>query len=352
MICIPIDTRPTIIKISPIIRELTKRKIDFFIAHTGQHYSFNMDEIFLNQLGLPEPKYNLKIGSGTNSQQVAKGLVGLEEVFIKESPNLILIHGDANMVPSASLAAVKLHIKSIHKEAGLRSYNRKMPEEINRIIADHICDFLFTPTENSKNILLKEGFEKNKLFVTGNTIVDAVNYNIKIAEDMDVDLPEDFILLTMHRAENVDDKIVLKNILNGIELIGKKYGKIIWPIHPRSKKMIETFGIKIPECITTIDPIGYFEFLKYMKYSKLILTDSGGVVEEACTLKVPCVTIRTETERPESVDVGANIVAGINNPKKILNSAEIMINKKRNWDNPFGDGEAARKIVNLMEDMI
>jgi UDP-N-acetylglucosamine 2-epimerase (non-hydrolysing) len=352
MICIPIDTRPTIIKISPIVRELTKRKIDFFIVHTGQHYSFNMDEIFFKQLGMPEPKYNLKIGSGTNSQQVAKGLIGLEKVFTTELPELVLIHGDANMVPAASIAAVKLHIKAVHKEAGLRSYNRKMPEETNRIIADHICDFLFTPTENSKSILLKEGIEKDKLFVTGNTIVDAVNYNIRIAEEMKIDLPEDFILLTMHRAENVDDKLTLKNILDGIGLIGKKYGQIVWPIHPRSKKMIETFGIVIPDCITTIDPIGYFEFLKYMKYSKLILTDSGGVVEEACTLRVPCATIRTETERPESLDVGSNIVAGVSNPEKILNSAEAMINKKRDWENPFGDGEAAKKIVNLMEKMI
>jgi UDP-N-acetylglucosamine 2-epimerase (non-hydrolysing) len=349
MICIPVDTRPTIIKISPIARELKNRNIDFFIAHTGQHYSYELDRIFFEELKIPKPKYNLKIGSCSQVEQVGKALIGLEKIFVKERPDIVLIHGDANMVPSASLAAYKLGIKSVHKEAGLRSYNRKMPEEINRIIADHVCDFLFTPTKYSRNILLKEGIDKNRIYVTGNTIVDAVNYNIKLAEKINLDLPEDFILLTMHRAENVDNENTLRNVLKGIELVSEKYGKIIWPIHPRSEKMIKIFGLKIPDNVETIKPIGYFEFLKYLKHSNIVLTDSGGVQEEACTLKVPCVTIRTETERLESVFVGANIVGGVDNPKKILESTEIMINKKRNWKNPFGDGKAAKRIVKLMQ---
>jgi len=348
MICIPIDTRPTIIKISPIVRELENKNIDFFIAHTGQHYSYKLDKIFFEELKIPEPKYNLKIGSCSQAEQVGKALIGLEKIFVKEKPKIVLIHGDANMVPSASLVAYKLGIKSVHKEAGLRSYNRKMPEEVNRIIGDHICDFLFAPTEYAKNILLKEGISKNRIFVTGNTIVDAINYNIKIAEKRNINLEDDFILLTIHRAENVDDKNVFKNILKGIELVGRNYGKIIWPMHPRSKKMIEKFRLKIPENVEIKKPVGYFKFLKYLNHSKLVLTDSGGVQEEACTLKVPCVTIRTETERPESVIVGANIVSGVNNPKRILETAKIMIDKKRKWKNPFGDGKAARRIVKLM----
>lgn len=349
MICIPVDTRPTIIKISPIARELKNRNIDFFIAHTGQHYSYELDRIFFEELKIPKPKYNLKIGSCSQAEQVGKALIGLEKIFIEEPPDVVIIHGDANMVPSASLAAYKLGIKSVHKEAGLRSYNRKMPEEINRIIADHVCDFLFTPTKHSKDILLKEGIDKNRIYVTGNTIVDAVNYNIKLAEKINLDLPEDFILLTMHRAENVDNENTLRNVLKGIELVSKKYGKIIWPIHPRSEKMIMRFGLKIPDNVETMKPIGYFEFLKYLNHCNLVITDSGGIQEEACTLKVPCVTIRTETERPESVFVGANIVGGVDNPKKILESTEIMINKKRNWKNPFGDGKAAKRMVKLMQ---
>ena len=378
MISIPVDTRPTIIKVSPVIRELQKRNKDFFICNTRQLLSlkpkdkalklispiakriistYMFDGVFFEQLNLPEPKYKLDIGSGTQAEQVAKAMIKLEKVFHKEKPDLVLIHGDANMVPSASIAAVKMGIKSIHKEAGLRSYNRKMPEEINRVIADHVCDYLFAPTKYSKNNLLKEGIPEDKIFVTGNTIVDAVNYNIKIAEKMDIQVPEDFVLLTLHRAENVDDISILKNLLNGIEMVSNHIEKtIIWPMHPRvrarlmrNKLMKNVNNIKN---IEIIQPLGYFEFLKHLNSSNFVMTDSGGVQEEACTLQVPCVTLRTETERPESVHVGANIITGVDSPQKILDSVKTMINIKRKWENPFGDGRAGEKVVDLMEDLM
>ena len=378
MICIPVDIRPTIIKVSPIIRELKRRRKDFFICHTGQLLSlrpkdriakiisplakfssmhYQTDKIFFKQLKVPKPKYNLEIGSGTQAKQVGEALIGLEKVFSKEKPETVLIHGDANMVPAATLAAVKLGITAVHKEAGLRSYNRKMPEEFNRIIADHTCDWLFTPTEHSKKILLKEGIEKERIFVTGNTIVDAVNYNIKISENIPLDIPEEFILFTLHRAENVDDNKVLKIVMSSIKLIIKEFElPVIWPIHPRTKLRLIRSGlyisVKFNRKLKMIDPIGYFEFLKYLNHSKLVLTDSGGVQEEACTLHIPCVTLRTETERPESVMVGANIVAGVTNSRNILKSAKKMIEKKRKWKNPFGDGKAAARIVKLISKLV
>lgn len=378
MICIPIDMRPTTIKVSPIIRELKRRNKDFFLCHTGQLIStknvelltkiitpfakllpirYKTDTIFFEQLELPDPLYNLNVGSGTQAEQVSKALFGLEKIFLKEKPDVVLIHGDGNMVPSASIASTKIGIKSIHKEAGLRSHNRKMPEEFNRIIADHICDWLFTPTEFSKKILLREGIEKERIFVTGNTIVDAVNYNIKIAEKIDIDLPEEFILMTLHRAENVDEPKILKTILSSIKLITKKIElPIIWPIHPRTKlRLIKSrmyMSTKHVKNLEMIDPIGYFEFLKYLNHSKLVLTDSGGLQEEACTLHVPCVTLRTETERPESVMVGANIIAGVTNSRRIFNSVNKMMEKERKWKNPFGDGKASMRIVNLISKLI
>lgn len=375
MISIPVDTRPTIIKISPIVRELEKRNKDFFICNTKQLLSlkpkdrlikaispiakyfistYNFDEVFFEQLKLPKPKYNLDIGSATQAEQVGKAMIKLEKVFHKEKPDKVLIYGDANMVPSASLASVKLGITAIHKEAGLRSYNRKMPEEINRVVADHVCDYLFTPTEFTKNNLLKEGIDEEKIFVTGNTIVDAVNYNIKIAEKTDIQVPDNFSLLTLHRAENVDEINILKTLLEGIEKVARHTEiPMVWPMHPRVRMRLMKNNLMkrvndIPY-IKIIEPMGYFEFLKHLNSSNFVMTDSGGIQEEACTLKIPCITLRTETERPESVHVGANMVTGVDDPDRILEAVKFMINSKRNWNNPFGDGKSAEKTVDFLE---
>jgi len=352
-IAVILGTRPEIIKMSPIIRELEKRELNYFILHTGQHYSYNLDQVFFKQLNLPQPRYNLNIGSGTHAEETGKMLIGIEKVLQKENPSVVLVEGDTNSVLAGALAACKLLIKVGHVEAGLRSYDREMPEEINRILTDHISDYLFAPTEKAKQNLLREGIKEEKIFVTGNTIVDAVMQNIKLAKNLElpsfIQILEDYFLVTLHRQENVDREKRLRSIIKGLELIAREYGiPIIYPIHPRTLKRIKEFGIKInKELIKIIEPLDYLTFLKLLSNAKLVLTDSGGVQEESCILKVPCVTLRYNTERPETLEVGSNILAGTE-PDSILEKTKIMINKKRDWKNPFGDGKAAKRIVDIL----
>jgi UDP-N-acetylglucosamine 2-epimerase (non-hydrolysing) len=241
-------------------------------------------------------------------------------------------------------------------EAGLRSYDRSMPEEINRILADHVSDYLFAPTEKAKENLFREGIEEDKIFVTGNTIVDAVNQNLEIAERKAGILnklnlsSKEYFLVTAHRQENVDNKKRLEGILEGLKLIHEEFDlSIIYPIHPRTTKRIKEFGLEVPTGIELIEPLGFLEFLQLEANAKLVLTDSGGVQEETCILKIPCVTLRDNTERPETLDVGSNILAGTNK-ERILKCSKEMMDKKRNWENPFGDGKAGKKIIKILED--
>ncbi len=349
MILIILGTRPEIIKMSSIIRECEKRHIDYFILHTGQHYSYNMDKIFFEQLNLPEPKHNLDVGSDTQAVQTAKMMIGIEQILIEERPDVVLVQGDTNSVLSGAIVASKSNIKVGHVEAGLRSYDRSMPEEINRILTDHCSDYLFTPTEKSKQILLKEGVSEDKILVTGNTIVDAIYQNMKLSKNdvlNDLGLKEkEYILVTAHRQENVDSINRFSGILDGINLIAKEFSSpVIYPIHPRSMKMIKNFGLNTNGNIKLIDPIDYLNFLRLEASAKMILTDSGGVQEEACILGVPCITMRDNTERPETIDVGSNILAGTQ-PLKILECARHVRDMVNIWTNPFGDGNAGERIV-------
>jgi UDP-N-acetylglucosamine 2-epimerase (non-hydrolysing) len=352
-----LGTRPEIIKMSPIIRELEKRQNDYFILHTGQHYSYNLDKVFIEQLKLPQAKYNLEVGSSSHAEQTAKILVGVERVLQQENPVLVLIEGDTNSILAAALAAVKLHIKVGHIEAGLRSYDRNMPEEINRILADHCSDFLFAPTETSKAILRGEGIPAEKIFVTGNTIVDAVYQNLEIARDsvgimgtLDIK-PKGYFLVTLHRQENVDDPARFASILEGLEKLSNAHEMpVVYPVHPRSRKMMAEFGLQ-PRGLILTEPVDYLGFLQLESHARLILTDSGGVQEEACILHVPCVTLRENTERPETIEVGANILSGTS-PDRIIHSAKVMLGRGSDWDNPFGDGEAGRRIVDVLEGKI
>lgn len=354
-ICIIVGTRPEIIKMSPIIRECISRKIDYYILHTGQHYSYNMDFLFFEELELPHAQYKLDTGEKykTHGAKTGEMIKGIEEVLMMDKPSIVLVEGDTDTVLSGAIASVKLHIPIGHVEAGLRSHDRRMPEEINRILTDHSSDLLFAPTEESKDNLLNEGISENKIYVTGNTIVDAVLHNIKIAKRKNVaknlGLNEDFILLTLHREENVDDKKVLMSILEGLNV---PY-QIVYPIHPRTRKNIESFKLKVPENILVIEPLGYMDFLNLLYYAKLVATDSGGVQEESCILGTPCITIRTSTERPETVKVGANRVVGVdgkNIRKEICHVMETKCDKK--WKNPFGDGKASNRIIDIILDVI
>jgi len=343
-----LGTRPEIIKMSPVIKEYERRNLDYFILHTGQHYSYNMDKVFFEQLGLPQVKYNLDVGSGTHAEEIGKMLIGIEKVLLKENPDIVLVEGDTNTVLAAALAASKLHIKVGHVEAGLRSYDKRMPEEINRVLTDHISDYLFAPTEKAKEILLKEGISEDKIFVTGNTIVDAVYQNLKIAKGNKSSKSKKYFLLTLHRPENVDSRERFASILEALNKIAAEFHlPVIYPIHPRSQKMIRHFNLK-PCNIELIEPLDFLTFLQLEANARLILTDSGGVQEESCILDIPCVTLRDSTERPETLEVGANILAG-NNSDKILESVKLMLSRENNWVNPFGDGRAGKRIIDILE---
>ncbi|MDQ1255113.1 MAG: hypothetical protein QG646_4392 [Euryarchaeota archaeon] len=266
-IAIILGTRPEIIKTSPIIRECEKQGLEYYILHTGQHYSYEMDKIFFEQLKLPQAKYNLDVGSGFHGKQTAKMLTGIEEILIKDRPDVIFVQGDTNTVLAGALAASKLQIKIGHVEAGLRSFDRTMPEETNRIIADHISDYLFAPTETSRKYLLNEGISHDKIFVTGNTVVDAAYQNLRICKTgsnilRKLGLTEkEYFAATAHCAENVDRKERLNGILNGLSQIYKEFGlPIIFPAHPKTVKMIGEFGLKLPESTKLIEPLGYLEF--------------------------------------------------------------------------------------------
>jgi len=353
-------TRPEIIKLSPIIREFENKGKDFMLIHTGQHYSYEMDRILFEELELPEPDYKLNIGlkTKTHAEQVGLMLIEIEKILLKEKPKIVIVQGDTNTTLAGALSARKLNsIKIAHVEAGLRSHNWEMPEEINRVIVDHISDILFAPTEKAKENLLREGIPENKIYLVGNTISDAVYQNLEIARGKSKILENlrikknKYFLLTLHRAENVDHKDRLINILKGIKLVKENFPEynIVFPIHPRTKNRVKEFRLEeyLKELLV-IDPLGYLDFIMLEANARLILTDSGGVQEEACILKVPCVTLRTETERPETVEIGANIIAG-RYPDNILKCVKIMLLKERDWINPYGIN-VGRRIISILEE--
>lgn len=349
-----LGTRPEIIKMSSLIRYCQKTGIDYYITHTNQHYDDNLDKIFFKELELPPAKYNLHVGSGNQGEQTGKMLIFLEEIFQKDRPDIVLVQGDTNSALAGALAAKKLHIKVGHIEAGLRSYDELMPEETNRILIDHCSDLLFAPTKKSAVTLKREGILLSKIYVTGNTVVDAVMQHIEISKKQSAVLetmgltPGGYIVLTCHRQENVDNPIRFQGILEGMAEVSK-WSKlpIIYPIHPRAQKMIETFGLKVPSSIRLVDPLGYLEFLQMQKQARLVCTDSGGLQEESCILGVPCVTLRDNTERPETLDIGSNILAGTN-PRRILSAAKYMLKERINWRHPYGDGRAYLKIFKYL----
>jgi UDP-N-acetylglucosamine 2-epimerase (non-hydrolysing) len=312
-----------------------------------------MDRVFFEQLELPQAKYNLDVGSGTHAEQTGKMLIGIEKVLHKEEPDVVLVEGDTNTVLAGALAAVKLGIKVGHVEAGLRSYDRQMPEEINRILTDHCSDLLFAPTEKSKQILLSERIPEDKIFVTGNTIVDAVYQNLEIAkrtvnvhDELDID-SNGYFLATIHRQENVDNEKRFRGILKGLEMVQEEFGfPVIYPIHPRAEKQLKVFNVEV-NGIKIVNPLDYLSFILLESEAKLVLTDSGGVQEEACILKVPCVTLRYNTERPETLEVGSNILAGTD-PYEIVKKTDLMLSKNKHWENPLGDGKAGERIVEIV----
>ncbi len=303
-ISIILGTRPEIIKMASIINECERLRLDYFVLHTGQHYSYNMDKTFFQQLQLPEAKYNLGVESGSHAEQIGKMLMGVERILQEERPDIVLVEGDTNTVLAGALAASRLGIKVGHIEAGLRSFDKTMPEEINRILTDHCSDYLFAPTLGAKQNLLKEGIGKEMIFITGNTIVDSLHLYSELLKDTDFICQSDleyknYFLATIHRQENVDRAEKFSRIIESLEKVQQEFHlPLIYPLHPRSRKKMKEFKVE-PKGIRLMDPIDFFSFLKLEAGAKLVLTDSGGVQEETCVLRVPCVTLRDNTERPE-----------------------------------------------------
>ena len=359
-ICIVIGTRPSLIKQSPVIRELQKQSIPFFIIHSGQHYSYEMDRIFFNDLELPKPDYYLATPKECtlHGEQTAEMLKGIEQILLHERPKVVLVGGDANTNLAGALAARKLNICVCHDEAGLRSYDWRMPEEHNRVMIDHISEILLAPNERAKNILQSEKV-RGKIFITGSTAVDAVKQNLYLAHKRSSILnhlkveSEEYIVVTVHHEENVDYVESLTRIVEGIKLIAKELKKpIIFPIHPRTKRRLVEFGLdKIVSEINLlkiISPLGYLDFLMLISKAALIITDSGGLIQESAILHIPCITLGYVTEWEETLEVGANVVSK-NDPHKMLSDALKMIKKERNWPNVFGNPGPARKIVNILK---
>ena len=340
-----VGARPNFIKCAPVSKELRK-EFDEVIIHTGQHYDYEMNKVFFDELKIPEPDYHLGVGSGSHGSQTGEILKRTEEVLIKEAPDLVLVFGDTNTTLAGALAASKLHIKVGHIEAGLRSFDRRMPEEINRVLTDHCSDLLFCPTETAVKILGTEGIE-NGVYLTGDVMVDALQENIKIAEQKSMILDQlslkqkEYYLATIHRPENTDAFEKLKSIVDAFCVIEK----IVFPCHPRTEKNLKQFGLwdMLTKKVKVIKPVGYLDMLMLEKNAKKILTDSGGIQKEAYILKVPCITLRENTEWVETVEDGWNVLVGTNKEKII--KKVIDFEPKREQRNVFGDGDASKKIV-------
>ncbi len=308
-----IGARPQFIKAAVVSRALQQfaTTAEEKIIHTGQHFDANMSDIFFEELDIPKPHFHLGVGGGTHGQNTGRMMEKIEAVLMEEKPSAVLVYGDTDSTLAGAVAAVKLHIPVAHVEAGLRSFNKKMPEEINRILTDHAADILFTPTATATAHALAEGIAKEKVQQVGDVMYDAALYYSSkakndILERLSVE-PKQFILTTLHRAENVDDKIRLQQIINGLATCNMQ---VILPMHPRTKKRIQEFGLALPSNMLIIDPTGYLEMIVLEKNAALIATDSGGVQKEAYFHKTPCVTMRDETEWVELVECGANILTG------------------------------------------
>ncbi|MBS3817570.1 MAG: UDP-N-acetylglucosamine 2-epimerase (non-hydrolyzing) [Candidatus Thermoplasmatota archaeon] len=353
-IAVVLGTRPEIIKMSPLIRQLENSELEYDMIHTGQHYDEEVSGIFFDQLEISRPDKYLGVGSGSQAEQTGEAMIELERAFQKLDTELVLVEGDTNTVLAGALAGIKMGLEVGHIEAGLRSYDYRMPEEYNRRLTDHSSNLLFAPTEKSKEILKGEDIWGD-VFVTGNTVIDACIQNMEIAEqkaDFDFELPEKFVLLTAHRAENVDDPKVQENFIETFEEI--RY-PMIYPIHPRAEEQFKEHGnlkrLEGVEGMKLVPPQGYLEFLMLMKRCEFIMTDSGGIQEEATApnIRKKVFVLRRSTERPEAVEAGYSTVVGTEK-EKILE--EVKSFDEENWDPegcPYGDGNASKKIVEILE---
>lgn len=354
-----VGNRPQFIKLAPIIEESKNmNEVENVIIHTGQHYDYNMSQIFLNELGLPDPDYHLEVGSATHGVQTGKMLMKLDAVLLKEKTDVALVYGDTNTTLAGALAAYKLHIPTGHVEAGLRESIWR-PEEINKKIADHCSDFCFCPMERAVNVLMQEGVPKDRIFFTGDITYDAFLAHSEVASKDPQILNElnlsrnGYFLLTMHRAETVDYYGEVINVINALLILSKEH-TIVFPMHPRTRRSLQRLRLFLPlekeENIILTNPLGYFEFLNLLLNSKLVITDSGGVLKEAFYALKPSITIEDTSEYTEIFDLGYSVLTGKQEKEKVLAAVSRMLSKKLSHPrvNLFGDGKAAENILKIL----
>ena len=353
-ILLVVGARPNFMKAMPLIREFKKhpKKISCTLVHTGQHYDNAMSGAFFSDLKLPKPDMYLGIGSATHGRQTAKIIEGIERILLKNSFDLVIVVGDVNSTIGAALAAAKLNIKVAHVEAGLRSFDRKMPEEINRVLTDHISDYLFTTESYGTANLIKEGIRASKIFFTGDIMIDAYfACKPQIARSGILSKlglkAKDFALVTIHRPSNVDDKKSLRKIVDILTTVSKKI-KVVFPMHPRTAKMLRKYNFNLGDVII-VKPLGYVDFHKLLEASRFVMTDSGGIQEESTVMNIPCLTLRTTTERPVTVERGTNLITGPDKTKA-LRAVRAILND--NWKKakpiPRWDGKTAKRITSVL----
>ncbi|MEM2595644.1 MAG: UDP-N-acetylglucosamine 2-epimerase (non-hydrolyzing) [Sulfolobales archaeon] len=356
-------TRPEVIKLAPVVRRLQQLDIDYIFVWSGQHYDYLLSRVFFREFELAEPIIDLMVGSGSHAEQTAKLMLGLEQVIRDYSPSVVVAEGDTNTVLACALVATKLLTPFAHVEAGLRSWNMLMPEEVNRRLADAIARLHFAPTKLAALNLLFEGISSRTVYITGNTIVDSLQeFMSKVVSLSDSVLSRygleryHYVLVTLHRAENTENPERLESILKALNELSRYY-PVVFPVHPRTKNAVSRFGLSEQlSRVKLTEPLGYFEFLSLLSNCRVVLTDSGGVQEEAFTLKIPTVTLRYNTERPETTLYGINVLAGADKDKIVklaLMQAERAEKVRRlSFKNPLGDGQAGRRIAQILKEAV
>ena len=353
--------RPNFIKIAPLLQAITKhntnaggKPIHPVLVHTGQHYDYDMSQIFFQNLNLPQPDIYLGVGSWSHAEQTGKIMTEFERICLEQKPDLIIVFGDVNSTLACTLAAAKICIPIAHIEAGLRSFDRSMPEEINRVVTDQLSRYLFTTCRDADRNLAKEGILEDRIFFVGNTMIDCLLDCKKRARKSTIldklglrknGCMKKYALVTLHRPSNVDDPETLGGILGALKKLSKEI-PLVFPAHPRTARRMETFGLND---VPTIQPMGYFDFLSLMANASIVLTDSGGIQEETTVLGIPCLTLRYNTERPITIIEGTNLLVG-NNPEKIINAANyILMNRNPQKNIPeYWDGKATKRIVRVL----
>jgi UDP-N-acetylglucosamine 2-epimerase (non-hydrolysing) len=343
-----VGARPNFMKIAPIVEAMKKEPdLTGILVHTGQHYDEGMSDVFFKELGIPIPDVHLGVGSGTHAEQTARIMVEFEKVCVLEKPDLVVVVGDVNSTMACTIVAAKLLIPVAHVEAGLRSFDRSMPEEINRVVTDALAEILFTTSRDADENLKREGVDPQKIHFVGNVMIDTLLKHRKKAAELKVDKPQHYALVTLHRPSNVDDAQVLGGIFEALDEISKSI-PVIFPIHPRTAKRVTEFGLSM-NGIRTMPPQGYLDFLNLMATATIVLTDSGGLQEEATILGVPCLTLRYNTERPVTITHGTNIMVGPDKGR-ILDAYRRVMNGDWKPAGPpeYWDGHAAERIIRVI----